>query len=97
MEESMSEYTHIKKPYKARCIQNRGGNNAEVLQFLAEYGFNTWHSPSKDGAIFVIDESRVKRLGMPVGWWARVGENDVLKTMSDDEFQLKYQRIAGGE
>ena len=83
-------YTHQKIPYRAYCMQNKGDNAEEILSLLASHGYVPWH-PGRDGALYLEhkDDRRLK-LGLPVGWWVRIGENDHIKTMSDEEHRLKY-------
>ena len=93
----MSEFTHIKKPYKARCIQNTGDNVPDVLAFMAEYGYSPWF-PNVDGALYLAHkDDTMDKIAIGLGWWVRVGENNEIKTFSAEEFPLKYQPIEGQE
>ena len=89
----MSNFTHIKKPYRARCIQNTNENLEEMFDLMSARDYVQWH-PSVHGTLYFQhrDDSRTK-LRILSGWWVRVGENGSIKSFSDDEFQLKYQPI----
>ena len=88
------KYTHRKKIYHALCLQWDGTNTEMIVELLSragceahKYGDATlmlrwrddWHKPSIEM--------------MEVGYWLRLGENDVLKIMKPEEFNLKYEAI----
>ena len=89
----MIKYTHRKKIYHALCIQWDGTNTTMVIELLDRAGCDAhkygnqlmlrwkddWHKPSIEM--------------MEVGYWLRLGENDELKIMKPEEFELKYEVI----
>lgn len=89
----MSNFTHIKVPYRARCIQYTGENVAEVLKFMSEYGYTRWGFPNTAGALYVEHKDGENRLKIPFNYWVRVGENNGIKIYSDKEFPFKYKLI----
>ena len=80
-------YTHQKKQYKAICVRLNETNGEEVLSLLKQ----NEAEPHEYGAVIMIryGDGRIETIG--VGDWVRVGENGVVKTFTDDEFNSKYE------
>ena len=87
------KFTHKKRTYYALCLQWDGINTEMVIELLDRAGCDAhlydgmlmlrwredWHRPSIEM--------------MKNGDWLRLGENDVLKVMTDSDFRLKYESI----
>ena len=87
------KFTHRKKTYYATCIQWDGKNTEMIIELLDRAGCDAhpyggelmlkWRSNEVNPSIDMFK----------VGSWLRLGENDVLKVMTDAEFKLKYEGI----
>ena len=86
----MSNFTHIKVPYRAECIQLTESNANEVCAFLVSEGYVAWQV---NWYVYYNKFPDQCTSGLPVGWWIRKGEDGVIKFLPDDLFQLKYRRI----
>ena len=85
-------FTHKKRPYRAECVRWVIDNTAQVITILedggnevslyAEHLMIRWKVPSPRA----IDT-------LQLGMWLRVGENGVVKMMTDEEFNLKYEEL----
>ena len=88
------KYTHRKKIYHAMCIQWDGANTQIILELLDRAGCNA----SIYGDQIMLrwkDDFRHPNLEcISKNTWLRLGENDVLKVLTDAEFRLKYEDIS---
>lgn len=85
-------FTHKKRPYRAMCVRWVVDNTAAIITILegggnevslyAEHLMIRWKVPSPRA----IDT-------LKLGEWLRVGENGVVKMMTNEEFELKYEEI----
>lgn len=89
----MNPYTHIKKPYRARCVQWDGKNTGQIARMVesaegeaSEYNGDLLIRWSKPQGKYSIER-------MAVGDWLRVGENGTVKKMTTAELNDKYERI----
>lgn len=86
-------YTHKKRTYHATCIQWTDESTHRVKELLSAHAEVTeysgslmlrWNSPT----------SHKMHIDMfHPSMWIRIGENGQMKTMTDQEFQLKYEEI----
>ena len=93
-EGKMIKFTHKKRNYYALCVQYDGTNAEYITDILGRAGCEVhpygeqlmlrWRSDWYKG--HAIDT-------MKAGYWVRIGENDMVKIMSPEEFDLKYQAI----
>lgn len=88
----MSNFTHIKVPYRAECLQLTETNADEVIAFLFREGYTAW---KVSGSVYYSrpDQRTCGLPVVPVGWWIRKGEDGVIKFLPDDLFRLKYRAI----
>lgn len=85
----MSNFTHIKVPCRAECLQLTETNAQEVIEFLFHECFTAWMVDR-----FVYYSRPDQGTGrLTVGWWIRKREDGVIKFLPDDLFQLEYRRI----
>jgi hypothetical protein len=87
-------YTHKKKPYRAACTQWTASNTEEVMELMKTSGIEA--SPYGDAMMlrWVDPVHRNSRIDMFYpGMWLRIGENGIMKIMSDQEFKLKYEEL----
>ena len=94
------EFTHAKQPYRATCIQFNGNNKNEFIDFLEANGAMCDRELWK-GCIVVRWSNNPhcdSIMGIPIGGWARKGENGVMKCYASDElFQARgYKNISDG-
>ena len=89
----MSNFTHIKVPYRAECIQLTETNTHEVIEFLFREGYTAWQV---SGFVY-YSRPDPGTCGLPVSWWIRKGEDGVIKFLPDDLFRLKYRAIKDSE
>ena len=90
----MTKFTHRKRIYHAMCLQWDGVNTEMIIELLDRAGCEAhmygevlmlhWRNDWYKG--LAIDT-------MKIGYWLRLGENDVVKIMSPEEFNLKYEAI----
>lgn len=86
-------YTHHKKLYFATCIQWTDDNTDEVIALLEKHAEVT---PYGDSLMIRWNDPRSHKYHINTlykGVWIRVGENGNMKTMSDEEFKLKYEEV----
>ena len=87
------KYTHKKKTYYAMCLQWDGTNTDMVIELLDRAGCDA-HKYENDLMLrWRSDWVKPSIDMMHVGYWLRLGENDVLKIYSPEKFALKYEAI----
>lgn len=87
------KFTHRKKIYHALCLQWDGTNTEVIVELLFRAGCEA-HLYGNELMLRWKNDFRKPSIEMmKVGYWLRLGENDVLKIMSPEEFALKYQEI----
>lgn len=83
-------FTHVKKPYRAYCVQYTPDSEKHIIDLIAGIGGE---------AVPYAGDLMVRWFGKQEpsiamfykGMWLREGENGVIKLLTDEEFQLKYE------
>ncbi len=89
----MTKFTHIKRPYHATCIEWTGDNTCIVIEQLFIHDCEA-HVYGDQLMLRWKDDFRKPSLEMMnVGSVLRIGENEVMKVMTPEEFKLKYEEI----
>jgi len=89
-----SPYTHVKRPYRAYCMQYTSETEKRVVDLIAEAGGEA--SPYAGDLMVRWFGKQTPVIDMfHRGMWLRQGENGVIKLMTDAEFQLKYEVCRG--
>lgn len=83
------EYTHQKRPYRAYALQWDGNNTDEVIEMLASIGAL--------GTVYGAEHLMVRYDCMidtlVIGSWVVRGENNDVKCYSNEEFNVKYEKL----
>ena len=89
MNTTVSKYTHMKRPYRAICMQLTEYNQEEVISLLLQ----------NDVIPHAYDEAIMVRFGwgkidtiLPT-FWVVIGENGDVKFYPDGIFHIKYEQI----
>lgn len=88
-------YTHVKRSYKAACLQYDGTNGDQVTAMLEESGATCERKPC--GRYILVrwtdgrEDDSVHAIGN--GWWVRRGENGITKCYPNKTFNERYVEI----
>lgn len=86
------DYTHVKKPYYAYCVQYTDDTEREVINLIATAGGEA--SPYAGALMVRWFGKQSPSINMFYkGMWLRQGENGVIKLMTDAEFTMKYEAV----
>jgi hypothetical protein len=86
------DYTHVKRPYRAYCVQYGSENQGDIIGLICECGGEA--TPYGAGLIVRWVGKQTPNIEMVYhGAWIRRGENGETKIMLNDVFMLKYEPV----
>lgn len=88
-------YTHVKRPYRATCLQFDGSNIEEVSKVLEATGARCVSSWDKNPRV-LIRFARGELRGLIPGDWVRVGEDGDVRVYPDEIFKERYMELNEG-
>jgi hypothetical protein len=86
------DFTHVKQPYFAYCVQHNGDNTKELINLIKDAGGEA----VPYGKDMLVRWKGTQKPSIDIffkGMWLRQGENGMVKLMSDIEFKLKYETL----